>query len=358
MKEIKGLPVERLRDLRCAIERGYLDDYEEDPRAWKHTFVGAFLWKWPKRTKTLAVLTDMLGHTPTWDDFTDENVSDFPDELKATGINGNSVRTMCNELKAVLNANRRRIVSEDYKKLLSQKVEASQHIYLTQDEIQRFLQFAPQTPTEMFVYRNFTVELLTGARLCDAMRLTTHNCDDTTNTLSYVPDKTSGIIVTLPVDERRDLRTFLAMQVGPPIHLSTYNDMVRSICRRIGINAMCSVHQDGHDIVKEKWELVSSHTARRSFATNLYLEGFSLEDIAMMMGHGKNIETTKRYICAERNITPQIKAYFMPEDRIEHSVEYCNAYNTAIGDALETLELMGAAEAGSILYNSVKGLMK
>ena len=63
----------------------------------------------------------------------------------------------------------------------------------------------------------------------------------------------------------------------------------------------------------EKWELVSSHTARRSFATNLYISGVALEDIAMMMGHGKNIETTKRYICAERALNPNVMSYFQQQ---------------------------------------------
>lgn len=357
MKEIKGLTIERRHDLRCAIERGYLDTYEENPRAWKHTFIGAFLWKWPKRTKTVAILTDMLGHQPTWEDFTDDNVADIPDEMRATGINGNSVRTMCSELKAVLNANKRHIASEDYMNLLSTKGEASQHVYLTDKEIMRFLHFKPNTDAEQYVYRNFAIELLTGARLCDAVKLTTHNCDRQTNTLSYVPDKTSGIVVTLPVDEKRELRKFLAMRTKNSLHLSNYNILVRNICKELKINTVCTVFQDGKNVTKEKWELISSHTARRSFATNLFLEGFQLEDIAMMMGHGKNIETTKRYICAERKITPRIKAYFLPDDCVQTSEEYCKAYNQAIEDTLEAMQVMGI-QSTELMYIAIKGLMK
>jgi hypothetical protein len=39
----------------------------------------------------------------------------------------------------------------------------------------------------------------------------------------------------------------------------------------------------------------------------------ALEDIAMMMGHGKNIETTKRYICAERALNPNVMSYFQQQ---------------------------------------------
>ena len=34
-----------------------------------------------------------------------------------------------------------------------------------------------------------------------------------------------------------------------------------------------------------KYELISSHTCRRSFATNLYRMGFSLSQIMLMTGH-------------------------------------------------------------------------
>ena len=35
----------------------------------------------------------------------------------------------------------------------------------------------------------------------------------------------------------------------------------------------------------KKWQLVSSHTARRSFATNLYLSGFPTLSIMQITGH-------------------------------------------------------------------------
>ena len=41
---------------------------------------------------------------------------------------------------------------------------------------------------------------------------------------------------------------------------------------------------------KYKYELITSHTARRSFATNLYLKGFASKIIMAATGHKK--ETT------------------------------------------------------------------
>ena len=51
---------------------------------------------------------------------------------------------------------------------------------------------------------------------------------------------------------------------------------------------------------------ISSHTGRRSFATNLSKKGVPLEQIAVMMGHtsnGKpNIQMTMRYIVGKTEI--------------------------------------------------------
>ena len=67
----------------------------------------------------------------------------------------------------------------------------------------------------------------------------------------------------------------------------------------------------GKDIMEgEKWEFVSSHTARRSFATNLYLRGADLYSISQMMGHA-SVEMTQNYLCCGlREQSAQVMEYF------------------------------------------------
>ena len=49
--------------------------------------------------------------------------------------------------------------------------------------------------------------------------------------------------------------------------------------------------------VHHKYELVSSHTARRSYITNLYLDGrLSTEQIRSISGHTSE-ESFRRYLC-------------------------------------------------------------
>jgi integrase len=47
--------------------------------------------------------------------------------------------------------------------------------------------------------------------------------------------------------------------------------------------------------VHEKWEMMSSHTCRRSFCTNMYLAGFPAEELMRISGH-KSPAAFMRYI--------------------------------------------------------------
>jgi site-specific recombinase XerD len=338
MKELRGLTYEQNKKFRFAIDSGYFDDWEQDPRKWKHTFAGAFLWKYPHRVKILNILKDIVGNVPTWDDLNDEVLRDLVDELTGQNLATSSIRTMCAELKALLNSNKRKLPFNEFGDILSVKGTATQSVYLTSREMEMFMAYKPTTDTEHFVHRNFCVSMMTGARLIDTLKLTISNCDIETNMLSYVPQKTPGLVVYVPVDERHNLRFYLADVCKDERCLDTYNEVLRRICKVIGIDTVCTVVKAGKSRTAPKYELVSSHTARRTFATNLYLAGVSLEDIAMMMGHGKNIDTTKRYICAERTLNPSVMSYFQKPDKpatpqaASYTDEELDAYEDALLD--------------------------
>lgn len=320
MREIKGLNFEKNKKYKVAIEAGYFDAYEENAQEWQHSFVGKLLLKWPNRTKTLVRLQNIVGHIPQWEDLTDDIIDDFVIEVQDS-VGTSSAKTLCAELKAVLNANKRKVPSTDFNDKLTLKNERSQFVYLTRAEILRIIRYQVVGDVERYVRRNFVIECLTGARLCDAKKLTINSCDVETGTLSYIPDKTSGIIVTVPVDEGMHLRNFLADKYKRECCDDVFNDTIRRICKYCRIDEPVTLKKKGEVITAPKYALVSSHTGRRSFATNLYLAGVTLEDIALMMGHGTNIDTTRRYICAERKLSRDVISYFQPRDVVETYAE-------------------------------------
>ena len=194
MKELRGLSLDQNKKFKFAIECGYLDDWETDPRKWKHTFVGAFLWKYPSRVKILNIIKDIIGNIPTWGDLNDETLRDLVDELIEQGLATSSIRTMCAELKVVLNENVKKVPCDSFQKILSVKGSATKPVYLTSSEMELLLAFKPRTETEHYVHRNFCVSMLTGARLVDTLKLTISNCDIETNMLSYIPTAESAVL--------------------------------------------------------------------------------------------------------------------------------------------------------------------
>nr|WP_320037199.1 hypothetical protein [uncultured Bacteroides sp.] len=69
-----------------------------------------------------------------------------------------------------------------------------------------------------------------------------------------------------------------------------FNKYIKIIAKEIGFNEkLVFNYTKGGELVtetKEKWELVSSHTARRSAATNLYLTGrMKTYEIMQLTGH-------------------------------------------------------------------------
>ena len=86
----------------------------------------------------------------------------------------------------------------------------------------------------------------------------------------------------------------------PPVPSNpVMNKLLKNICKDAGITQPVNIIsiRGGEEIreVKEKWQLVSVHTARRSMATNLANKGISLMDLQNLTGHA-DIQNLKRYL--------------------------------------------------------------
>lgn len=308
MIEIKGLTFEENKKYQTSISQGYFDGYEENPRKWKHTFVGAYVWKYPMRTSVMNVFRDMLGHVPTWEDITDTNLKDLRDELAKTMCN-NTLHNRFAELKAVINdnVNEVEIPTKRFSKILKAKEEPPQNIYLSEEEIEKIHNYVPTTNNEQYVRKIFMIEALTGARNCDSVRMNRSHVHEDIDSVRYVSQKVKGEIV-LPV--HRYLMSYLADPIHASMVLSTFNDTLRTICRRCGINEVITLFTKGQWLTQEKWQFVSSHTGRRCFATNLFIRGADPSLIARYMGHSSPEITIKRYIVGYRQADETVLKFF------------------------------------------------
>jgi len=71
-----------------------------------------------------------------------------------------------------------------------------------------------------------------------------------------------------------------------------FNDYIKESCKLAGLTEKGRLETSPE---MELWECISSHTARRSMATNLYNEGFPILDIMQITGH-KTERSFLRYI--------------------------------------------------------------
>lgn len=272
--------------------------------------------RYPKYAEKMILrFEDATGEQCTWDALTKPNLSRFVGKLQEE-VSQNSAKQYIAMFKAVLNLySEMHSLPGGWDKVASVKADMSQHIYLTDDEVQALLDYKPANRNERYVRNSFVLSCLTGARHSDAMAFTKSNVSG--GFLTYVSRKTrieSRVPVSPAVERLLDENkayNFGKMEVTG----MTYNLNIRKICRSVGINSTVKVYCGGEYSEGEKWEFVASHTARRSFATNLYLYNvdgiypFEIRQISEMLGHS-SVEMTERYIVASRPFTDSGISYF------------------------------------------------
>ena len=78
-----------------------------------------------------------------------------------------------------------------------------------------------------------------------------------------------------------------------------FNERVKELGRKIKLSQKIEVvrrkGKEREKRVYEKWEMISSHTCRRSFCTNMYLSGFPAAELMRISGH-KSPSAFMRYI--------------------------------------------------------------
>lgn len=269
------------------------------------SFKQAFLRKYPKYKMVLKYMNESLGHEFGWKDFTKLNIIDFIDHI-SDKVAQSSQKTYCAMIKSVLNVYSEsiEIPCRSYASILTVKNVKSSNTWLTEEELSRLISYDPANELEKSVRNQFIIGAYTGCRHSDFMKLDKTNIVN--NCIVYVSHKTNtqACIPLKPI-----VMEYLSSDLKEYSDV-TFNRTIRSICHKCGINEQIKLFQAGKEEIGEKWEFISSHTARRSFATNLYLLGLDIFTISKMMGHS-SVEMTTRYIvCQLKDLPENVMKYF------------------------------------------------
>ncbi len=246
-----------------------------------------------------------------WKNLGITNVEKFKDYLKSVGYAHNTICNMCRKLRTAISAYYQlHDVSIKVLHALSIKEEASDKCVLTKSELDTLINYEYPEPgpyailhqvrfyKQMMMVRDlFCISCLTGLRISDCMSITRDNIEYMNHRyyLVYKVQKTKKI-VTVPAGKALLAimdRGFYCQNIN--IQQNVYNKIIKEACKKAGLTARTRIINGGKAIIGPKWQFITSHTARRTFATLLYLNGIDIGKICMYMGHS-SIATTQGYI--------------------------------------------------------------
>lgn len=171
-------------------------------------------------------------------------------------------------------------------------------IYLNLDELQKIYALdLSKTPKYEKVRDLFLIGCDTGLRISDLKRLNKSNLKK--DTIEIKTQKTKDAVI-IPYTKR--VRKIIAKYDGnipPAISDQRYNEYLKELGELAGIDELTNktMTKAGKPITTTvpKYELIVSHTARRSFATNAYKSHVPTLSIMKITGH-KTESSFMKYI--------------------------------------------------------------
>lgn len=259
-----------------------------------------------KERSTLQTYRETLGHLQRFkkgrykdldfDSIDLEFYYDFVEFLtKEQGMSINTIGKQIKTLKTFLNEATERGINKklDFKskrfKVLSEEVDTT---YLNEEEIQILLSLDLSDSLRLERVRDlFIVGCRTGLRFSDFSGLAK---EDITNNRIRVRTQKTDEVVTIPIhpNVRQIMQKYseqYEVPFPPAVSNQKMNEYLKEICKKAGLNELVpqttTVAGKRTKTTTPKYELITTHTARRSFATNEYLRGTPTITIRAITGH-------------------------------------------------------------------------
>lgn len=224
-----------------------------------------------------------------FNDIDQDFLSSFVAFLQRLDYSTNTVYRKITNIKAVMNAAVERGVTDNVRWRYFRKTsEETEAVALNEDELQRLKDYDFSSNPRLERVRDlFLVGCWTGLRFSDVTRIREENIQD--GIITITQSKTNAP-VSIPV---HPVFGEIWDKYGGnlPVNISNqkFNEYIKEVCREVGLrdSVLKSITKGGRKITTsyEKWQRVTSHTARRSFATNLYKSGFPSISIMQITGH-------------------------------------------------------------------------
>ena len=263
----------------------------------------------------------------TWDEMNKSHIDSFLNHLDKIGYKSETKQRYIGIFKTLINVSEQqglhhnRIIGRFLNSHFVRDDERRTLIYLTKDELRSLYEMELSGMKEK-VRDVFLVGCYTGQRFSDYSKIDEEYIRETgkgTKVIHFTQEKTKKK-VSIPI-LNEDLETLLRKYDYnvPRVNEQVLNRYIKNILRDLSETVpslseskrtlltlteirdeeegrMKFVRDEEGYVIKHRWEMVSSHTCRRFFTTNMYLSGkFSIQQIMSLTGHTKE-KTFKKYL--------------------------------------------------------------
>lgn len=220
------------------------------------------------------------GKIKTFEDLTYDNIIDFDAYLKKFIKSGPTLYKRHNLFKGYISEAIKRGLckSNPYDMIKLVKGKEPERAYLTEEEVQKILNYKPRTDKLQKTKDLFIFQCYTGLAYIDVMNFdaSTVSVEDGVRVIRSSRTKTDESYIVPLYAEAEMIAEWYGYDL-PKISNQKYNDYIKIIAEAVGIT-----------------KNLTSHIARHTFATLIINKGAPIETVSRALGHA-NIRQTQHY---------------------------------------------------------------
>ena len=256
---------------------------------------------------TYNLLAEYFGdRKPTFDDIDYTFCEDFIEWMSARNLCANTRGSHIKFVKAAMNeAYKTRLHNNEDFRTFRKEMEQIDAVYLTNEEVTKVAEL-PLCGHYKLARDLFILGCHTGMRFSDYSRLSMNDISD--GVIHFITKKCNA-----PVDIPAHPRVLKILEsyggTMPNMTGQKFNLYIKEVCKDAGITESVLVRKKGTQERYMKYELVSSHTARRTGLTNMYKAGIPVYRCMMISGH-----KTEQVFLTYLRITQEENAEFLKDN--------------------------------------------
>jgi hypothetical protein len=291
----KTVPIEMVPVDFFKFSEDYLNQKKDRIEKLTYTLYNGSLIKLKKYAKVNKVKVDFNSFTKSFLD----NFRVFLEIRENLALNTIS-KHFKNLRMFVIEAKNQGLISNPPLKYFKISTEETTAIYLNESELQKMLKLDLSYNKKMELARDkFLMGCYTGQRVSDYNEITSDNIvkNDNFECFRIKQRKTKNIVDCIITLEIREIMSRYENQPPPYLHDTDINENIKTVGRILGFNEVIKTEiTEGGKLLKRnklKWEMIETHTGRRSFCTNNYKKGMLSLYIMHLSGHKSEREFLK-----------------------------------------------------------------